>query len=899
MLSGGDVIVHDVKPFEDRSSRRRIVTDYLAGFLKELAPELVDELIAVPAASNPLYLKVVLSELRVFGPYASLKEQLDARFGEDVVSAFDAVLERMERDPGGEAAPDVFGMLACARAGLSVEEIAGALGDPTLEDVAHGLLRQVRTFTARRSGRYDFLHASFAAAARARYVTRERQEALAAYFDALPLWLDDVANARKVAELPFSLVAAGRQDRAAEVLSDVRFIEAKCTAGMTSELLADYGLAEAAPFAAFVRQESHALSRHATTRGFTLQHAYNWRRAGAVRDAAQRALAAEPRMWLRRLDPPEDGGPLIATLEGHAGGVTDATFAGSEVVSAGLDGTVIAWDATTWRKRERVVHLDTGINSCDVRGDLVALGGDDGTVRVHDRARNVTLTCDGTFEQSARRCRFLPDGRLLSVGRFGLRIHDPRTGELLHSFHGGLTIQDCEPGPDGLIALACSQADVNLYDPATSKIVECLRLPRDEGQAWNCRFSPDGSLLLAGGGKFQYSDDYGPFGECAVWDTRTWAIAQQHRFRAMVGAGAFFSDGASYAVGLLDGSLEVFDSRTGEPQASLDGHASTVRSLRLSPTDGVLVSASLDRRVRAWDAAALSRATDPAPGRGLFCAIAPDGRTASVWSGTPRDFDYTFRQRDYDLETATKVRDDRLQLDGEASHIPMFRHDPMTLLTGVRITAGAASPPHATAPVGPPGIYWLLASSARMHPFDLSLAPVLPEGLRSSQNVRWARSPDGRYALLQQAGTLTVGGHAVKLGGDEWQAPHLPQCGFVGERVLCISGSALYAVEDGASTVLFEGAGPLQAFCASGERVAVAGEDGVHVLGEGRIDDAPSLDCAFADGFVVSLGVDGVLRVGDAVFAGATALTAFAVHGRNLVATDTGGAVYLLALTGP
>jgi hypothetical protein len=85
-----------------------------------------------------------------------------------------------------------------------------------------------------------------------------------------------------------------------------------------------------------------------------------------------------------------------------------------------------------------------------------------------------------------------------------------------------------------------------------------------------------------------------------------------------------------------------------------------------------------------------------------------------VWSGTPQGFDDSFRQRDYDLETATKVRDDQLYLDGEASHIRMFRHDTMTPLTGVRIEAGAASPPHATAPVAAPGVYWLLASSARM-----------------------------------------------------------------------------------------------------------------------------------------------------------------------------------------
>ena len=71
----GKVILSEVKPFENLEHRRALVNAYLDQYLKQLDEQHLDTLIQLPGSSNPLYLKVVLSELRVFGAFANLSDK--------------------------------------------------------------------------------------------------------------------------------------------------------------------------------------------------------------------------------------------------------------------------------------------------------------------------------------------------------------------------------------------------------------------------------------------------------------------------------------------------------------------------------------------------------------------------------------------------------------------------------------------------------------------------------------------------------------------------------------------------------------------------------------------------------------------------------------------------------
>ena len=187
LQNAGDVILSEVNPFDDLDDRRRLVRAYLSQYLKELDAGHLEKLIQSPGAGNPLYLKVVLSELRVFGAFASLAEKVRGDFGDTPVSAFHGMLGRLEKDPAYSPVPPdravslLFSLLAHARYGLSPNELIHLfihdlrLKDTsevrqTVADTVYLFLRKSVRYLARRQGRYAFFFESFYRAVRERYV---------------------------------------------------------------------------------------------------------------------------------------------------------------------------------------------------------------------------------------------------------------------------------------------------------------------------------------------------------------------------------------------------------------------------------------------------------------------------------------------------------------------------------------------------------------------------------------------------------------------------------------------------------------------------------------------------------------------------------------------------------
>ncbi|MCI0602538.1 DUF4062 domain-containing protein [bacterium] len=269
-------IVSEILSFDRMEDRRKLVRSYLMQYLKELDDNLLNAVIQLPGAGNPLYLKVVLSELRVFGAFANLRNKIRDDFGDGPNTAFLAVLSRLENDPAYSpvppqtAVPLLFGLLVHSRRGLSADELVemflqvlnpGKYTRKEITDAVYLQLRQVRSFLSRREGRYDFFYESFRSAAGRRYVCTDSKQPgqrlrcewhtiLADYFNALPLRENqtNIPVRRKVSELPFHLIQSEQWERLTETLCSLQFVEAKCSAGMTYDLVSDYQAAiEALP----------------------------------------------------------------------------------------------------------------------------------------------------------------------------------------------------------------------------------------------------------------------------------------------------------------------------------------------------------------------------------------------------------------------------------------------------------------------------------------------------------------------------------------------------------------------------------------------------------------------------------------------------------------------------
>ncbi len=243
-----------VKPLDGLADRKALADAYLGNYLKKLSDRQMDALIRSEGAANPLYLRIVLSELRVSGAYDTLQTRIERDFGNTPAAAFDAMLRRIESDapishiPMRALAENVFGWLAHSRYGLDTRALCelllsnGVAADrETAADAVHLLAHQLREFLTERDLRIDFFYDSFREACRARY-TKDKlpvlwHRELAAFYASLPV------------EDPLGLLdrayqhAASRQTAAyhAYVL-DPRYLAAQLRAGGVQSLLADYAL---------------------------------------------------------------------------------------------------------------------------------------------------------------------------------------------------------------------------------------------------------------------------------------------------------------------------------------------------------------------------------------------------------------------------------------------------------------------------------------------------------------------------------------------------------------------------------------------------------------------------------------------------------------------------------
>jgi nephrocystin-3 len=213
-----------------RGERRRLIALYLERmYSKRLSAGQVERIARPPLAANPLWLIVVLEELRLYGEHETLDRQIEFYLGaRSIEELFELVLRRWETDYERERPAlvrDAMRALWAARQGLSESEIRELLGGP--EGPLPALVWAIFQFAAdhslvSRSGLIGFFHTYLRRAVERQYLQNddERRAAhvrLAAYFQ------NREPSPRRIQELPWQLARGEAWDHLYNLLCEYEF----------------------------------------------------------------------------------------------------------------------------------------------------------------------------------------------------------------------------------------------------------------------------------------------------------------------------------------------------------------------------------------------------------------------------------------------------------------------------------------------------------------------------------------------------------------------------------------------------------------------------------------------------------------------------------------------------
>jgi nephrocystin-3 len=117
----------------DPKGQSQLLTEYLKRFNKSLPADLLSQALEHPLANNPLWLKTLAEELRLFGSHEELSYRMNTLLGPPkgkdenelptVDDLFEHVLQRIEGDQGRKLVRDALTAIWASRAGLSEPEL--------------------------------------------------------------------------------------------------------------------------------------------------------------------------------------------------------------------------------------------------------------------------------------------------------------------------------------------------------------------------------------------------------------------------------------------------------------------------------------------------------------------------------------------------------------------------------------------------------------------------------------------------------------------------------------------------------------------------------------------------------------------------------------------------------
>jgi len=200
------------------AEQNQIINSLLETWEKKLDSKQTTALLAHSETKNPLYLRVALEELRLFGKFEYLTKRI-VELSPNILGLFSQVLERLEEDYGREFVAKTFSLLSCSRYGLSEVELIDLLSTEKPGRLPRAywthLMFGAKMYLVQKGELFSFFHRQFEEAVKTRYHSESQvHKELAKYFMLSPI-------ERKIDEFPFQLQRSEQWQRLAAALSDL------------------------------------------------------------------------------------------------------------------------------------------------------------------------------------------------------------------------------------------------------------------------------------------------------------------------------------------------------------------------------------------------------------------------------------------------------------------------------------------------------------------------------------------------------------------------------------------------------------------------------------------------------------------------------------------------------
>ena len=327
--------------------------------------------------------------------------------------------------------------------------------------------------------------------------------------------------------------------------------------------------------------------------------------------------------------------PLSDRITGHTQLTRAATFFqdSSTLASAAFNGVITLWDVKTSKKStvHNTEHRDwfptlafspdgtklvsLGVDGTPIFGAGASFGHPLAPYRANHFIRLTDVKTGGElatlhYTMGAEKLTFSPDGKTVAFrGPGEIRLWNTETGDEV-----AIPLADLSAGirnipwvwalafsPDSRwLVSGTSKGEIQMWDVATGAALVAFA----KSKALRARalaFSPDGALLAAG-----------TRGHIHLWEVDTanefLPIRTGHRrdrpstdSAELLELLVFSPDGEVLVSGFDTGTIQLWDVKTGEKIAVLDGHTKGVNTLAFSPDGTMLVSAATDGTILLWD----------------------------------------------------------------------------------------------------------------------------------------------------------------------------------------------------------------------------------------------------------------------------------------------------------